>query len=86
MPEISRFFGIVISLYYDDHLPPHFHARSSGDEAVIAIATQDVLRGWLPFRALELVCEWAMMHEQELMANWERARARRRLMKIEPLS
>ena len=85
MPEISRFFGIVISMYFDDHMPPHFHARYGGGEAVIDIASLDILRGDISSRAHELVMEWAMTHNVELMENWARARARKRLKKIEPL-
>ena len=86
MPEISRFFGIVISMYFNDHWPPHFHARYGDADAVIDIENLTYLRGWLPGRAMELVGEWAMIHHDELMANWARARERKPLVKIEPLS
>jgi len=85
VPEISRFFGIVISMYFDDHLPPHFHARYGDEDAVIEIDSLNVLRGRLRGRAYELVGEWAMAHRDELMANWLRARNRQPLNKIEPL-
>ena len=85
MPEISRFFGIVIRMYFNDHLPPHFHARYGGEEAFIAIGSLDVLHGDIPSRAHELVCEWAMTHHDELMENWARARDRKPLRRIEPL-
>jgi len=64
MPEISRFFGIVIQMYYGDHDPPHFHVRYSGQKALIAIETLEVLRGQLPPRALSLVREWAALHTE----------------------
>ena len=66
MPTISMFFGIVIRMYYDDHPPPHFHAYYSGDVAVIAIETLEVLEGGLPRRAMALVVEWAQQHRDEL--------------------
>ena len=62
MPEISRFLGIIIAMYYNDHAPPHFHARYGEFEAVIAIATGDVVAGSLPRRALALVREWRELH------------------------
>jgi hypothetical protein len=71
MPEISRFFGIVIRMFYNDHLPPHFHACYGDDEALIEIETLDVYRGYLPRRAMALVLEWVMLHRQELRRDWE---------------
>ena len=85
MPEISRFFGIIIQMYYDEHNPPHFHARYGSDKAAIDISALRVLEGSLPSRALGLVVEWASMHQQELMTNWEAARTDRPLNRIQPL-
>jgi hypothetical protein len=85
MPEISRFFGIVVQMYYADHDPPHFHVRYAGHKALIAIETLCVLRGSLPPRALGLVAEWAAKHRAELMEDWNLARAERRLNPIAPL-
>ena len=85
MPEVSRFFGIVISMYFDDHQPPHFHARYGDADAVLDIASLRVLRGALPGPAHGLVVEWATAHRDELIANWARARDRRPLKKIAPL-
>lgn len=85
MPEISRFFGIIILMYYDDHNPPHFHARYGGQRAAIEIASLRVLEGALPPRALGLVVEWASRHQGQLQANWEAARSDRPLQKIPPL-
>ncbi|MBN2498822.1 MAG: DUF4160 domain-containing protein [Deltaproteobacteria bacterium] len=85
MPEISRFFGIVIAMYYNDHEPPHFHARYGGEKALIAIETLQVLRGRLSPRALGLVVEWAALHVDELLENWELARSQASLNTIEPL-
>ena len=85
MPIVSRFFGIVIAFYWEDHLPPHFHAKYSGDEAVIDVRSGDVLNGSLPRRALSMVDEWRRLHIEELMANWERVRRREPLSYIDPL-
>lgn len=85
MPVVSRFFGIAIAFYWEDHLPPHFHAEYGGDEAVISIPTGETLRGSLPKRALSLVEEWRAVHVDELRDNWERARQRLPLAYIEPL-
>ncbi len=69
MPSISQFFGIVIRMYYNDHLPSHFHAEYGNDEAVYEIAMLEILRGHLPRRAHALVIEWATLHRAELHAN-----------------
>jgi hypothetical protein len=70
---ISRFHGVVIRMYFADYAPPHFHAVYAGGEAVIVIATGEILRGALPDRALRVVRQWESMHRDELVANWERA-------------
>jgi hypothetical protein len=85
MPSICRFFGIVIYIYYGDHVPPHFHARYAGREALYEIETLRICRGNLPRRAHNLVIEWADMHRAELMDNWQRARRHEPLQRIEPL-
>jgi len=85
MPEISRFFGIIVQMYYNDHEPPHFHVRYSGQRALIAIETLAVLRGSLSPRALGLVTEWAALHRAELMEDWNLARAEAQLNPIAPL-
>lgn len=85
MPEISRFFGIVVAMFYEDHNPPHFHARYSTDEAVIKISDFTVLEGYLPPRAMGLVMEWATIHKNELLRDWEVAKDKRPLFSIEPL-
>jgi len=85
MPEISRFFGIIITMNYNDHVPPHFHARYSSQRAIVAIQTLALLRGRLPPRAFGLVIEWATLHQAELLENWELARQQAPLIKIEPL-
>ena len=85
MPIVSRFFGIAIAFYWEDHAPPHFHAKYSGDEAIIDIHTGAVIRGSLPRRALAMVNEWREVHTNELVENWERAGQRRPLTYIAPL-
>jgi hypothetical protein len=71
MPEISRFYGIVIYMYFGDHPTPHLHARYGEFQAKLAIRTGAVLRGKLPPRALRLVREWIEQHQIELLGNWE---------------
>ena len=85
MPEISRFFGIVIRMFYDDHDPPHFHAIYAGQQAIIGIRDLVVLRGQLPPRALGLVMEWATQHRDDLMDDWRLAREQAPLRAISPL-
>ena len=85
MPVVSRFFGIAIAFYWEDHLPPHFHAKYSGEEAMIDIRTGEVLEGVTSRRALAMVEEWRTLHEAELLDNWERARNRQPLAYIPPL-
>ena len=85
MPEISRFYGIVIGMFYDEHRPPHFHVRYGQYQAVITIDDLVVTRGRLPRRALGLVVEWAGKHRQELLRNWEAIENGRRMRKIAPL-
>jgi hypothetical protein len=85
MPQVCYFFGIVIRMYYSDHIPPHFHAEYGEYEAVYEIDTLDVLRGGLPRRAHALVVEWATLYRPELRANWDRARLSLSLVAISPL-
>lgn len=85
MPEISRFLGIIISMYYDEHNPPHFHARYGKDYVAIEISSLRVIEGKISPRILGLVMEWAFQHQDELMNNWELARKELPLSKIKPL-
>ena len=85
MPEISRFYGIVIKMFFDDHIPPHFHAIYGEHEVLIDINTLAVFAGNLPPRALGLVVEWTTLHQEELLNNWEKAQIQKPLSKIEPL-
>lgn len=85
MPEISRFYGIIIRMYYLDHAPPHFHAYYGEYEALVNIRTMAVLAGRLPARAFGLVTEWALLHQDDLLAAWEQARNHETIAKIAPL-
>jgi len=85
MPEISRFYGIVIGMFYDEHRPPHFHVRYAEYQAVIRINDLRLTEGRLPQRALGLVTEWGASHRADLLQNWEAIEHRRPLHKIEPL-
>jgi Domain of unknown function (DUF4160) len=85
LPELSRFFGIVIAMYYSDHSPPHFHAKYGGDQASIRIDNGEILDGTLGTRAIRLVEEWRVLHQAELLDDWNRAQTKQPLNKIEPL-
>lgn len=85
VPEISRFFGIIIRMYFDDHNPPHFHAIYGKTEALVGINPILNLSGDLPFRAISMVVEWSALHQQELMDNWQRLHVSQPAQKIEPL-
>jgi hypothetical protein len=85
MPELSRFYGLVVRMYYADHGPPHFHVYYGDDEAVLRIDTLEIVRGELPRRALVLVVEWALAHREELQTNWIRAEKGEVLSPIAPL-
>ena len=85
MPEISRFYGIIIAMFYDDHNPPHFHARYGSEKVIIDIDSLRILGGSFSPRALGLVIEWASQHREELMTNWELAKNNMELKKIDPL-
>ena len=85
MPEISRFYGIVIKMYYNDHSPPHFHAEYGGTEMVVGVDTLVVIAGKLPPRATGLVVEWAAQHQGELQSAWNQARQMQPIDRIEPL-
>ncbi len=79
MSAISRFYGIIIRMYFDDKHVPHFHAKYGEFMALIAIADAQVIAGRLPHHAYRLVSEWTDAHRAELMANWERARRQEEL-------
>lgn len=85
MPEISRFYGIVIRMFYREHAPPHFHAEAAGQRAVFSIEPVQLTRGSLPGRAERFVVEWARMRQSELLDDWRRAQERQALLPVPPL-
>jgi hypothetical protein len=85
MPEICRFYGIVIKMYFLDHAPPHFHVETSDQKAKIDIATLEVIDGALSSRSLKDVRRWAEQHRDELMENWHKSQRPETLDKIRPL-
>ena len=85
MPEISLFFGIRISIYYDDHNPPHIHAEYGDYEALFDIQKAVAIKGSLPSRQLKLVLAWIVMYQDELMQNWELAKSGKEPHNIPPL-
>jgi hypothetical protein len=85
VPTISRFFGIAITMYFDDHGFPHFHARHTTGEAKVRIDALEVIASTLERRQLRLVLAWAELHQDELAENWQRGRAGETLHEIEPL-
>ena len=85
VPEISRFFGIIVLMYYNDHPPPHFHVRYGEQRAIFGVESLTLLQGRLTPRVLGLVVEWASGHQEELMDDWERARRQEPLKAILPL-
>lgn len=86
LPEISLFFGIRITINYNDHVPPHFYAEYNGEKALVDIINVRIIKGYLPKRQLKLVLAWAEIHKDELMQNWELARDHQALYRIAPLS
>lgn len=85
MPEISRFLGIIIYMYYKEHAPPHFHAKYGEYTAAITIQDLKLQEGHLPKRVLSLILEWAFDHREELMEDWDLAQKHKQLHKIDPL-
>lgn len=84
MPELSRFHGIVIGMYYNDHPPPHFHVRYGEARVVVDLLTLRVAKGRLPRRVERMVLTWADEHRDELWAAWELARRAEPLTQIDP--
>jgi hypothetical protein len=85
MPEICRFLGIVITMYFNDHAPPHFHVRYEGFRAIVGIDPLELREGKLPPRVLGLVIEWAELHQTELMENWTSLTTTGTFTRIDPL-
>lgn len=85
MPELSRFLGIVIYMYFNEHNPPHFHAEYNEFKASISIKSLGLMEGKLPSKVMSLVVEWAQDHQQELLENWNSIQATGEYHKITPL-
>ena len=84
MPEISRFYGIIIYMYMNEHNPPHFHVWYEDYKAIITIK-DGIITGSLPRRALNLVYEWLDLHQDELLDNWKRLSNFKSPVRIDPL-
>jgi hypothetical protein len=85
MPELCRFYGIIVRMFSGDHPPPHFHAVYQGEEVQVSLVTLEVLRGGLPRRAMALLLEWAVLHRDELNRAWITASRNQEPDKIKPL-
>lgn len=85
MPELSRFLGIVIYMYFNEHNPPHFHAEYNEVKAAISIKTLGLIEGKLPPKVMSLVVEWAQEHQDELLENWNSIQETGKYHKIKPL-
>ena len=85
MPTISRFYGIIIRMFYRDHAPPHFHAVYGGDELQIGISPIKILEGESPGRVRSMALEWAALHQEELLIDWERCQQGLEPFPIDPL-
>lgn len=85
MPILSRFYGIVIRMFYNDHAPPHFHASYGERELIIGISPIVILNGSAPSRVRSMVLEWSALHQRELLDDWERCRRAESPMPIAPL-
>ena len=86
MPTIGTFYGILTRMFFNDHPPPHFHARYDDFEATVGIGALEVIEGQLPRRALNLVLERAMIHREELLEDWRFCREKTAPARIEPLA
>lgn len=85
MPVISKFFGIDIMMFYDDHNPPHFHAKYGEYKILVDINRARVIEGFFPSAQMKLVLAWAIIHKEELLEDWKLSQLMEELQKIEPL-
>ena len=85
MPEICRFYGIIIQMFFNDHNPPHFHAVY-GEYKIVININDEVVEGFMPKRALKLIFEWMEIHKSELLENWILSQNGELPKKIEPLN
>lgn len=85
MPTISMFYGIMIQMYWDEHAPPHFHAIYGESKATVDIRALSIIEGTLPRRAAQLVLDWAELHQQALLDDWDLCQSKQHPKPIEPL-
>jgi hypothetical protein len=85
MPELSRFYGIVIYMYYKEHNPPHFHINYNEFEAVFSMNEEAIIEGFIPSKQLRLILAWYELHSSELFENWEKMKDKKDFIKIKPL-
>ncbi len=84
MPAISMFYGIIIRMFYEDHMPPHFHASYQGHKASFSL-DGELLVGEFPTKQTAMVRAWALIHTDELQAIWELAKDNEPIFRIDPL-
>lgn len=85
MPTISMFRGIKVFINWNDHLPPHFHAKYGSEEVIVNIKDIEVIDGKIPSKQLKMLLGWAAFHQEELLENWELAQQNEELFQIEPM-
>jgi hypothetical protein len=85
MPVISQFYGILIRMFYNDHVPAHFHAIYGEYELIVAISPITILEGKAPNRVRSMILEWTALHQEELSENWNRCRQGEQPSPIAPL-
>jgi len=85
MPEITQFYGIHVTMYYDDHSPPHFHAEYGKCKVIVGINNAKILHGTFPLKQSKLLLAWCVIHQKELLQNWKLAKEKQILRKISPL-
>ncbi|MGA2654613.1 MAG: DUF4160 domain-containing protein [Gammaproteobacteria bacterium] len=85
MPTISMFYGIIVSMFYADHAPPHIHVQYAEFKGIIDIEKLAIIKGNLPRRALELTIDWTELHQSELLTDWYLCQKNQAPNKIEPL-
>ncbi len=85
MAEVSRFYGIIVYFHWNEHPPPHLHARYGGDEITVTLDSRMEVEGRFPRRALTLLLEWVELHRDELLEDWRRAERKEPLLPVEPL-
>lgn len=85
MPVISEFYGIKIMMFWNEHMPPHFHAEYGNNKVLVDINNGAVIQGVFPFKQLKLVLAWCELHRDELLENWENALEHNEINRINPL-